>query len=193
MGVNNGSRVANGAPRSGGALWIAPEGTTLPTDASATLPVAAVCLGPISDEGIKPGGDTNTEEVREMDGSTLAELLTDESRSFEATMLGFLDEDALEFVYGAGNVTITPPTTTVGTKIAVADKGGQLPKCVMFIETAYGLKKIRDVGPVCQPTITDRNAITKGGLRGWTARFSLQKDSSGSFSYTYSVLDDATG
>lgn len=190
MGVNNGSRVAAGRPRVGGGLYRAPLGTPLPTDSTTPLAAAYVPLGPISEDGIQPSRDTSTEKVKEWDGSTLAKLLSDESRTFEALLYGVLDPDVLEFVFGEANVTITPATSTSGTKIAVVDKGGQLDDCVLVFEMVHKGVKQRKILPVCSATCTGEENYVPGGLRGYTLEFEATKDASGAFTYEFDELSD---
>lgn len=191
MGVANGSRVAAARPKVGGGVYWAPLGTAIPTDASTALGAGFVCLGPVSEDGVQPSRDTSVERVREWDGSTLASLLSDENRAFEFTLLGAHDEDALSFVHGDGNVTVTAAAAGVGTKIAVTDKGGQLEKGVLVLEMTHAGAKQRKVVPVAQPTVTGENAYVPGGLRGWTVSVEAEKDASGNFSLEYAELDDA--
>lgn len=193
MGLNNGSRVAASRPKVGGGVYWAPLGSTLPTDATTDLDAAFVCLGPVSEDGVQPSRDTSVERVREWDGSTLATLLSDENRAFEFTLLGAHDEDALSFVHGAANVTVTAAVTGAtpsNTKLAVTDKGGQLAKGVLVLEMTHAGAKQRKVVPVAQPNVTGENAYVPGGLRGWTVSVEAEKDDSGNFSLEYADLGD---
>lgn len=193
MGANTNARVAAAAPKQGGGIYWAPIDTALPTDASTALAVAYKCLGPMSEEGVRPSRDTSIEKVKEWDGSTLASLLSDESRSFEFDILGVFDADALNFIFQQANVTVTPASGGAGTKIATVDKGGQLPKGVLVLEMKYGNVKQRKVIPVGEPNVTGENPYIPGGLRGYTVTVEALKDSSGAFVYEYAELDDAPG
>lgn len=193
MGANTNARVAAAAPKQGGGIYWAPLTTALPTDASTALAATYKCLGPMSEEGVRPGRDTSVEKVKEWDGSTLASLLSDESRTFEFDILGVFDADAMDFIFQQANVTVTPAAGAVGTKIATVDKGGQLPKGVLVLEMKYGNVKQRKVIPVGEPNVTGENPYIPGGLRGYTVTVEALKDSSGAFCYEYAELDDAPG
>lgn len=190
MGVNNGSRVASGKPKVGGGLYYAPLGTALPTDAKAPLAAAFKCLGPISEDGVQPSRDTSVEKIKEWDGSTLATLLSDESRTFESLLYGVHDPDVLEYVFGKENVTVVPATSSSGTTIAVVDKGGQLPDSVLVMEMVHKGVKQRKILPVCSATCTGEENYVTGGLRGYTLEFEAGKDDSGAFVYEYAELND---
>lgn len=192
MGVNNGSRVAAARPKVGGGLYWAPLGTTLPTDATTALDAAFKCLGPVSDAGISPSRDTSIEKIKEWDGSTLASLLSDESRTFEAVLYGVHDQDFLEFLFDATNVTVTAATALAGTKIATVDKGGQMQKGVVVFEMVYNGIKQRKILPAADANCTGEEPYVPGGLRGYTLEFEATKDESGAFSYEYAELNDKT-
>lgn len=193
MGINDGSRVAAAKPKIGGSMYWAPLGTALPTDASTVLNVAFKCLGPISEEGVRPSRDTSVEKIKEWDGSTLATLLSEESRAFEVTLYGVHDPDVLKFLFETANVTVTAPAGAVGTKIAVTDKGGKPSKGVLVLEMTHGGVKQRKVVPVADPTVTDEAPYVKGDLRSYTVEVEALKDSAGAFSYEYAELADAPG
>lgn len=189
MGINNGSRVAAARPKVGGGLYWAPLGTVLPTDATSPLPAAAVCLGPVSEDGIQPSRDTSIEKIKEWDGSTLAALLSEESRTFEALLYGVHDPDVLKYIFGAANVTVTAPTSTKGTQLAIVDKGGQMEQGILFFEMVYKGAKQRKI-VTADATCTGEEPYVPGGLRGYTLEFEAVKDAAGAFSYEYDELSD---
>ena len=189
MGINNGSRVAAAKPKVGGGLYFAPLGTALPTDATTPLAAAFKALGPISQDGVRPSRDTSVEKVREWDGSTLASLLTDESRTFEVLLYGVHDVDALGFLFSDDNVTVTAASTTSGTKISIADKGGKPGKGALVIEMAHEGVKQRKVVPVADPTVTGEEPYVAGGLRGYTVEVEATKHDSGPSTYECAELN----
>lgn len=190
MGANNGTKVAALAPKAGGGVYWAPLGTELPSDASTALPAAFKCLGAVSDDGVKPGRDTKTEKVKEWDGSTLANLLTDDSRNFEFTLLSALDKDVLAFVFSPENVIVTPATSTAGTKTAVMDKGGKPEQGVLVLEMKFGGKKLRKIAPVADPVINGEEPYQKDGLTGYGVEVEALKDDTGVRVYEYSEDSD---
>lgn len=191
MGINDGSKVAAARPKVGGALYWAPLGTAVPTTVSTALNAAFKCLGPVSEEGVRPARDTSIEKVKEWDGSTLASLLSDENRAFEFTLYGVHDADVLAFLFGSTSVTTTAAAGAVGTLINVADKGGKPDKGVLVIEMTHGGVKQRKVVPVADPTVTDEGPYVNSELRSYTVEVEALKDASGNFSYEYVELDDA--
>ena len=58
------SNVAAGKPKIGGAVYAAPIGTPLPTDATTALNSAFKNLGYVSEDGLKNGNEIDVEKVK---------------------------------------------------------------------------------------------------------------------------------
>lgn len=190
MGVNTGVSTASGKPKTGGGMFYAPLGTALPADATVALAAAYKALGPISNDGVQPSRDTNIEKVKEWDGSTLASLLTDESRSFEVKFYGVHDVDVNAYLF-ASNAVVTAAVSGSGTKIAVADKGGKPANAILVFDMLSGAKKHRAVIPVADAVITGEEPWAATGLKAYTLTVEALKDASGTRVYEYFVNDDA--
>ena len=186
MGAATGTNVA----AFGGAIYRAPLGTALPTDATTVLAAAYKRLGPVSQDGVSPERDTNVEKVKEWNGTTLAQLLTDESRAFTGVLYGVYDEDVLKFVYGEANVTVVAANTTTGTKVTVLDKGGKPDPCVIVLDLWYGAKKLRKVIAYADPVVTGEEPYQKGALTGYQVSIEAITDSAGVRVYEYGENDD---
>lgn len=187
MGVNTGVSVAASKPKIGGGMYYAPLGTALPVDESTALAAAFKALGPISEDGVQPTRDTSIEKIKEWDGSTLASLLSDESRSFEVVLYGIFDSDVNAYLFGA-NATVTAATVSTGKKIAIQDKGGKPANAVLVFEMVHGTSKHRAVVPVADAVITDEAPWGASGLKAYTITVEAIKDASGVRVYEY--LDD---
>lgn len=188
MGANTGVSVAASKPKVGGGLYQAPLGTPLPTTETTTLNAAFKALGPISQEGIKPSRDTSVEKIKEWDGSTLASLLTDESRAFEVVLYGYFDVEVQQWIYGVSNVTVTAATAAAGTKMAIVDKGGKPDNCVVVIDMRHDKKVHRVVIPNADCVVTDEGQWAGSNLKSYTVTIEAIKDASGNRVYEY--LDD---
>lgn len=190
MAVNSSVSVAASKPAPGGAVYYAPLGTALPTDATTALPAAYKLLGPISADGIKPSRDTKIEKIKEWDGSTLAALLTDESRSFELTFYGVHDVDVNAYLFG-GSAVYTPPAAGAPSRVALSDVGGKPADAVLAIEMRHGVKRHRVVVPVADAVVTGEEPWVAGGLKGYTVTVEALKNVSGVRVYEYFQGDDA--
>ncbi len=187
MGVNTGVSVAASKPKVGGGMYYAPLGTVLPTDGSTALSASFKALGPISEDGVTPTRETNIEKIKEWDGSTLASLLSDESRSFEVVLYGVHDSDVNAYLFGA-NATVTAATVSTGKKTAILDKGGKPANAVLVFEMVHGAGKHRAIVPVADAVITAEAPWGTSGLKAYTLTIEAIKDASGTRVYEY--LDD---
>ena len=66
---NNASNVTAAKPKIGGAIYMAPKGTDLPTDAEAELDVKFQNLGFVSEEGLANANSASSENIKEWGGS----------------------------------------------------------------------------------------------------------------------------
>ena len=105
--MSTASNVTAGKPAVGGALYRAPIGTTLPTDATTALASAFVSLGHISEEGFKNNNSAETSSVKAWGGETVLNLQTAKPDTFTATLIEALNKDVLGTVYGEDNVSGT--------------------------------------------------------------------------------------
>ena len=173
-------------------MYYAVLGTALPTDASTALVAAYKPLGYISEDGIRPAFDVSVDKIKAFGGDVVAALLADESRSFEITLLEVFGSEVNSFIFGASNVTIVPPTTTIGTKTAIQDKGGKPAQCVIVFDLKHGTKRRRLVVPIADPTVSGEEPYTDGGLMAYTLTVEALKNGSGVRVYDYVENDDHT-
>lgn len=104
--ANTAANVTVGKPKVGGAIYVAPLGTTLPTDSSTALNAAFKCLGYVSEDGVTNSNSPESDNVKAWGGDTVLVLQTDRPDSFSLTLLEGLNEDVLKTIYGSSNVTV---------------------------------------------------------------------------------------
>ena len=105
--ANNSGNVMAGKPKVGGAVYLAPAGTTLPTDSTTALDEAFVCLGYCSEDGVTNANTPTTESIRAWGGDTVLTILTEKEDTFGMTLIESMNVDVLKAVYGSDNVTGT--------------------------------------------------------------------------------------
>lgn len=97
--------VAKGnTSNAGGYAWVAPYGTTLPTDAKTEIPAGFESLGYISEDGLTNATDTDSEDYKDWGGDVIQSALTSYAETYQASFLESR-ESVLKAVYGDANVT----------------------------------------------------------------------------------------
>lgn len=172
--ANTASNVSFGKPKATGAVYVAPAGTTLPTDATTALAGAFKSLGYISEDGLVNSINTDTEEVYAWGGDMVLKGQTHFGETFTVNLLE-TNADALAVYYGSGNVTVS------GSNITVKQTSATLPSVVVVFELVLtGGRVKRIVVPNAQ--IVDRSGditYTDGDAITYPAVFQAYPDSAG--------------
>lgn len=145
--------VTTAKPKVGGAVYSAPLGTTLPTDAITALDAAFKALGYISEDGMTNANSPESDNIKAWGGDTVAVVQTSKEDTFAYTLLEALNPDVLKEVYGSTNVsgtletgiTIKANATPMEEHILVVEmimKGGILKRIVIPIG------KVSEVGEI---------------------------------------------
>lgn len=103
--ANNAKQVTAGQPKTGGAVFWAPEGTTLPAAADTALDNAFVCLGYVSEDGVTFSRTRENEDVTAWGGDKVLTLQTEKTDTAQLTLIEALNEDVLKLVHGTANVS----------------------------------------------------------------------------------------
>ena len=96
----------------GGYIFVAPAGTTLPTDIKTNLAEAFLNLGFISEDGYTESEETDANELKDMNGDLMDSATTSRVESAKLT-LAEIKAQTLKVMYGAENVTDLDGVITV--------------------------------------------------------------------------------
>ena len=103
---NKATNVTTGKPNIGGAVYTAPIGTTVPTDATTALSSAYVCLGYVSEDGLSNNNELSVNAIKAWGGNIVYRSLTEMNDEFGLALIETENVDVLKTVYGADNVTV---------------------------------------------------------------------------------------
>ena len=108
--ATNAGNVSTGKPKTGGAVFRAPVGTTLPTTAKEPLDPAFLDMGYISEDGVTNSNTRETEEIKAWGGDVVAQPQTGKTDTFGMTFIERKNVEVLKAVYGEDNVSGTMDT-----------------------------------------------------------------------------------
>lgn len=173
--------VSNSKPKVGGAVHVAPAGSTLPTDATTALDAAFKSLGYCSEDGMTNNNSRETAEVKAWGGDVVMNPQTGHTDSFKVTLIDCTNTDVLGVVFGSSNVT-----GALGTGLTIKANADPLPEQCWAVETVHldgtlhrfviPKGQVTEVGEV---TYKDDEAI------GYEITIAAHPDSSGNTHYEY--------
>ena len=100
----NSENVSFGKPGASGAVFVAPAGTAVPTDATTALAAEFQNLGYIHEDGLVNGVETDTESVTAWGGDMVLEDQTSFGENFTFSLIE-TNVDTLKLYYGDDKVT----------------------------------------------------------------------------------------
>lgn len=178
---NDSKLVSTGKPQAKGAIWVAPLGSTIPTDATTDLDAAFKCLGYVSDEGLTESHETDSEEIKAWGGDAVLKVTTSYTESYKYTLIESMREEVLRHVYGEGAVS-----GTLDAGLVIKKSGKELPHlvfvCELKLQGGY-IKRL--VVPNGQVTEVGDVEYKDGEPIGYETTLSTYPDSDGFTSYEY--------
>lgn len=180
MANNDATKVSFGKPKAAGALFVAPIGTTLPTNATSTLDAAFVNVGYVSEDGLVNSVSTDTESVTAWGGDTVLTGQTSFGETFTANLIE-TSLAALETYYGKDNVTES------GGVITVQQNSAPLDPVVLVAEIVLTGGRVKRI-VVAHAQIADRSgdiSYTDGDAIAYPVVFQALPDSNGNTHIEY--------
>ena len=138
--MQNAQNVTQAKPKVGGAVYYAPIGTTLPTDATTALDPTFKSLGYISKDGLTNANSPEMETIKAWGGDNVLAVQTGKTDTFAYKLIEGLNIDVLKFVYGEENVT-----GDLATGITVKANAKEVPEVALVVDMimkAGALKRI---------------------------------------------------
>ena len=180
MSDYNAENVSTGKPKTTGAIYVAPVGTTLPTDASTPLDVAFKSLGYISEDGLANDMAREYEPIKEWGGNTVTDVQTSSDDKFKYKMIEALNEQVLKEVFGDDNVTVS------GGEIAIKKNAKELGEHSYVVEMVLiGDRLKRIVIPRGKITSIEEVTYVANKAIGYGVTVSAYPDSTGQTHYEY--------
>ena len=185
----NKAAVLVGAPDqvATGAVFSAPLGTTLPTDASTALANTYVPSGYVSKDGLSFSPSISTNDIEDWDCNTIRKLIEKFDGPIQWTMYQ-TDEATMKIVFGDSNVTKIAASSAHGLQL-VAQIGARLPERKVWVfNMKDGDNRIRLVVPDGQITGWGQVNFKKNDVIGWQVTLTPYPDSLGNC--VYLLTDD---
>ena len=177
----NANNVTAAKPKVGGAIYAAPVGSSLPTDATTALDAAFKEMGYAAEDGIVNSNSPESDKIKAWGGATVLTLLTSKDDTFKFTLIEALNEEVLKAVYGSDNVT-----GTLATGLVIAANSKELDAYSWVIEMVLNNDAVKrivipnaKVSAVGDITYADNSAV------GYETTLSTTADASGNTHYEY--------
>ena len=183
---NNSAHVTVGKPKVGGAIFWAPLGTELPTDATTALNAAFANLGYISEDGVVNSNSPESDDIKAWGGSTVLTTQTGKTDTFQFTLIEALSVAPLRLVYGVANVTGDLSTgITIKANDTQQDSG-----CLVIDMIMRGSVLKRIVLPSAAVSEVGDISYTDSDAVGYQTTLTASPDTTGNTHYEY-IVDPA--
>lgn len=175
---NNTANVSVGKGVQGGYMFVAPAGSTLPTDYETALDAAFLNVGYLGDDGIVFSDSSSNDSFYDLNGDSIESSASEIEKTFTVT-LREIKKDSLALIYGTANVT------DANGKLTSHDKGpNDASYAVVFELLLKNGRKWRRVVPNCKLGELGDMTVVSTELVGREITMSALKDATSGDYYT---------
>lgn len=174
------ANVSAAKPKTAGAVFTAPLGTDLPTDAVTALAAAYLPLGHVSEEGVKNANSPSSNQVKAWGGDVVLDSQTDKSDHFHMTLIEALNVNVLKLVYGDKNVT-----GTLSAGIHVTANRDEAEQRVIVVDMVLKNAAKRIVIPRAKVVEVDEIVYADGKAIGYGTKLYAAPDADGATHHEY--------
>lgn len=151
---NTATNVSTGKPNISGAVYRAPLGTAVPTDATTALSADYVCLGYVSEDGLENDNEMDVSAIKAWGGMIVYRSLNELNDNFKLKLIESENPDTLKAVYGDANVSVG-----VDNSIDIDIKAEDPVEAVWVFELALRNSRAKRI-VIADGAVTEREAIT---------------------------------
>lgn len=177
--ANNSANVSAAKPKAGGAIWWAPAGTKVPTDATTQLGEAFSSVGYVSEDGLTEKETRANQKHKAWGGDTVEYSQTEYAKSYSFKMIE-TNETTMKIRYGVENVEASD-----GKVSRVKHNAKELPEGVWIIEMVIAGRVVRKVMPSCQIEAIGDITYSDGSLVSYDVTIGLLPDANGDYENDY--------
>lgn len=187
--MSNTSNVTAGKPKIGGAIYRAPLGTTLPTDATTALDEEKwLGIGYCSDDGLTNSNTRSSNAIKAWGGDEVLNIQSEKVDNFQTTWIETLNVNTLKAVHGDDNVS---GTLTEGITVKVNSK--ELDAAAYVIDMLLRDNAIkRVVIPNGKITEVGDVVYSDDDVVGYPVTISCMPDDSSNTHYEYIIRKSST-
>ena len=173
--------VSAAQPKVGGAIFRAPVGTELPTDATTELNAAFKALGYCSEDGVTNSNSPETDNTKAWGGDVVLNLQTSKEDSYKFKLLEVLNVNVLKAVYGDENVT-----GDLKAGITIKANNKEMEACAWVIDMILKGALMRIVIPSASVTEVAEIKYAAEAI-GYETTIKATPDATGQTHYTYII------
>lgn len=175
------TNVSAGKPAAGGAIYRAPLGTSLPTDATTALGASFTSMGYCSDDGLTNSNSPESEDIKAWGGAEVLNAQNGKPDTFTVKLIEVLNPDVLAAVYGDDNVN-----GTLETGITVKANPDELPESVWVAEMVMRGGAVKRIVLPCAKISEIGDIVYKDNeATGYEITLKAMRDTAGQTHYEY--------